>query len=197
MLNSLDPLIANETQEGFITCRPHPELDLFVLNYAPSVAYEKRWNKATLQCRGLIVNGQGQVVSRPFPKFFNLGEHDSPDLPDVPFGESFVAYEKMDGCCDGDTLVQTEDGNKTIREICDTKWEGNVITLNTETNQFEMKPISGHSVLRNNHDWYEIEMETGEKLTLTGSHKVWLPELCCYRRVDELTGDECVRLLTK
>jgi len=97
LLRSLDPLIATEIQGGYVTCRPHPELDLFVLNYAPSVAYEKRWNKATLQCRGLIVDDEGNVVSRPFSKFFNLGEHDSPDLPDVPLGESFVAYEKMDG----------------------------------------------------------------------------------------------------
>ena len=70
---------------------------LYVLNYAPSVAYERRWNKATLQCRGLIVDGEGNVVSRPWKKFFNLGEHESPDLPDVPVGEPFVAYEKMDG----------------------------------------------------------------------------------------------------
>jgi RNA ligase len=97
LLNSLDPLIANEIQEGHITCRPHPELDLFVLNYAPSVAYERRWNAGTLVCRGLIVDGDGNVVSRPFKKFFNLGEHVSPELPDIPFGEPFTAYEKMDG----------------------------------------------------------------------------------------------------
>lgn len=97
LLKSLNPLIATEIQGHHITCRPHPELDLFVLNYAPSVAYEKRWNKATLQCRGLIVDGEGNVVSRPFTKFFNLGEHESADLPNVPVGESFIAYEKMDG----------------------------------------------------------------------------------------------------
>ena len=97
LLTFLDPLIANEIQQGYITCRPHPELDLFVLNYSPAVAYEKRWNKATLQCRGLIVDGEGNVVSRPFKKFFILGEHVSPDLPNIPFGEPFVAYEKMDG----------------------------------------------------------------------------------------------------
>ena len=190
----LDPRIQFEIDEGYITARPHPSLDLYVLNYSSSVSYKRRWNEATLQCRGLIVDKQGRVVSRPFSKFFNLGEHVSPDLPDVPFGESFVAYEKMDGCCDGDTLIQTETGSKTIREICDTKWEGNVTTLNTETDQFEMKPIIGHSVLRNNHDWYEIETETGEKLILTGNHKIWLPGLCCYRRVDELVGNESVKL---
>jgi len=97
LLKSLDPLIATEIQGGHITCRPHPKLDLFVLNYSPSVAHERRWNDGTLVCRGLIVDDQGNVVSRPFKKFFNLGEHVLPGLPDIPFGEPFTAYEKMDG----------------------------------------------------------------------------------------------------
>jgi len=96
-MQTLNELIQSEIDAGFITRRPHPELDLFVLNYSPSVAYERRWNDATLQCRGLIVDGGGNVVSRPFKKFFNLGEHVSPELPNIPFGEPFVAYEKMDG----------------------------------------------------------------------------------------------------
>ena len=50
-----------------------------------------------MQCRGLIVNAAGVVVARPFQKFFNLSEHENPELPQVPYGSKFKAYEKMDG----------------------------------------------------------------------------------------------------
>ena len=82
---------------GLVSCRKHPTDDLWILNYTPECQFSKSWNDVTLQCRGLIVNGQGSVVARPFRKFFNLSEHDNPDLPQVPYGSPFVAYEKMDG----------------------------------------------------------------------------------------------------
>ena len=82
---------------GLVSCRKHPVDDLWILNYTPECQFSKSWNKTTLQCRGLIVNGQGSVVARPFQKFFNLSEHDDPNLPQVPYGSPFVAYEKMDG----------------------------------------------------------------------------------------------------
>jgi intein/homing endonuclease len=42
----------------------------------------------------------------------------------------------------------------------------------------------------NTHQWYEIELEDGRKIKITGNHNVFIPEIECYRRVDELTGDE-------
>lgn len=39
-------------------------------------------------------------------------------------------------------------------------------------------------------EWYEIELEDGRKITITGNNPVWIPELNAYRRVDELNGDE-------
>ena len=38
--------------------------------------------------------------------------------------------------------------------------------------------------------WYEIETESGAKIKATGNHKVFLPDLKCWRRVDELDGSE-------
>jgi hypothetical protein len=55
------------------------------------------WNDETMQCRGLILDGYGNVAARPFRKFFNLEEHrEKPDLPVMPEG-SFEVYEKFDG----------------------------------------------------------------------------------------------------
>ena len=79
--------------EGLITSRKHNELDLWILNYTPEVQYERLWDDVTLNCRGLIVDKDYNVVERSFPKFFNYGELDPSQIPD----EKFRVYEKMDG----------------------------------------------------------------------------------------------------
>ena len=79
--------------EGLITSRKHNELDLWILNYTPEVQYERLWDDVTLNCRGLIVDKDYNVVERSFPKFFNYGELDPSQIPD----EKFHFYEKMDG----------------------------------------------------------------------------------------------------
>lgn len=93
MLGELESLIEN----GYISRRKHPLLDLYVLNYTPRTQYEGLWNETTEQCRGLIVDGDGRVVSRCFRKFFNyeqVAEEVSSRLAsDVPFR----AFEKLDG----------------------------------------------------------------------------------------------------
>jgi RNA ligase len=50
------------------------------------------WNEETLSSRGLVLNSEGNIVARPFKKFFNLSEVED-KIPDLPF----EAFEKMDG----------------------------------------------------------------------------------------------------
>ena len=71
----------------------HPNLDLTIWNYSPKVQYERLWDDVTMQCRGLVTNSKGEIVARPFKKFFNYEEHKPEDIPN----EDFVVYEKMDG----------------------------------------------------------------------------------------------------
>ena len=49
------------------------------------------------ECRGLIFDSEGAVLSRPFHKFFNVGEKEetSPDLIDMD--KEHVVLEKLDG----------------------------------------------------------------------------------------------------
>ena len=97
MINTLHPTLRQHIADGFVMLRQHPTADLYILNYTAKTQYERAWDEHTLACRGLIVNGLGAVVARPFPKFFNLDEvvmtGQIPLLPDEPF----VAYEKLDG----------------------------------------------------------------------------------------------------
>lgn len=65
-------------------------------NYTPKVQYDGLWNEVNRQCRGLILGPDGEVLARPFPKFFNVSEHDAEGMPALPSGRVTVA-EKADG----------------------------------------------------------------------------------------------------
>lgn len=85
---------AHEVNEGFVRVNAHPEADLYILNYTEKAAYDGHWNNVTLNCRGLIVDLQGNIVARPFPKFFNYGQV---GCPEVDLDEPAVISDKMDG----------------------------------------------------------------------------------------------------
>jgi RNA ligase len=79
--------------DGLLHKQTHPILDLTIWNYSPKVQYERLWDDITIQCRGLVTNSKGEIVARPFKKFFNYEEHKPEDIPN----EHFEVYEKMDG----------------------------------------------------------------------------------------------------
>ena len=89
MLTTLEKYYEN----GLLHKQTHPTLDLTIWNYSPKVQYEKLWDDITLQCRGLVTNSKGEIVARPFKKFFNYEEHKPEDIPN----ENYIVYEKMDG----------------------------------------------------------------------------------------------------
>ena len=64
--------------EGHVRVQSHPLLPLSIYNYTEKAAYDGIWNEVTLQCRGLIVADNGDVVARPFRKFFNYGQAGAP-----------------------------------------------------------------------------------------------------------------------
>lgn len=77
---------------GYLTMRPHPTAGLAIWNYTPKCQFERYWTPETLMCRGLITTPTGEIVARPFKKFFNLEEHQG-GLPLEPF----TVTTKMDG----------------------------------------------------------------------------------------------------
>jgi RNA ligase len=88
--------LSRHLDEGFIGRQTHPVVEsLCIYNYTARAQYERVWNEVTTNCRGLIVDSStGFIVARPFPKFFNLGEHDEATLP---LNSSFDVLDKMDG----------------------------------------------------------------------------------------------------
>lgn len=79
--------------DGLIATSFHPSGKLSIYNYTPKVQFERLWDDVTRACRGLILDDTGNIVARPFQKFFNLDEHQPEEIPN----ESFQVYEKMDG----------------------------------------------------------------------------------------------------
>ena len=98
---------------------------------------------------------------------------------------------KVHGCVEKSTIVNTKEfGDLTIGEIVDNKINCHILARDIEKDEDVYVPIDQHYMIPNDGDWYEIELEDGKQLTITGNNPVWLPELNCYRKVEELVGDE-------
>jgi RNA ligase len=89
MKGILDGLV----EEGWLISQEHPTLDLTIYNYSQKTQFESNWTEWTLMCRGLVVNSKGDIVARPFSKFFNWEEVANT----IPASGSYEVYEKMDG----------------------------------------------------------------------------------------------------
>lgn len=67
--------------EGYITERRHPTLPLRVYCYTKKTQYSRTWTPETRMARGLVTDDEGNVVARPFEKFYNVGEPGAPRCP--------------------------------------------------------------------------------------------------------------------
>ena len=86
-LKKLNDLIS----ENYVMYQKHKNAELYIYNYTNACQYAGNWNEITTMCRGLILDNQGNIVARPFNKFFNIEEHKT--IPTLPF----EVFEKMDG----------------------------------------------------------------------------------------------------
>lgn len=71
--------------------------DLVLFNYTDACTYERAWNEYTTIARGLILHkSTGDVIAKPFEKFYNLNEMPETkleNLPDLPY----TVQDKCDG----------------------------------------------------------------------------------------------------
>lgn len=82
-------------RDGYIRQARHPSLPLVSECYTKQTMFERAWTHETRTCRGLIWNIEtGDVIARPFSKFFNWGE---PSCPMVEPDEWVKVWDKLDG----------------------------------------------------------------------------------------------------
>jgi RNA ligase len=75
-----------------------------VINYAVTFEDTFTWDfddsyssSIRRECRGLIFNKEGKLISRPYHKFFNAGEKEETQLNKINLYEPHVVLEKLDG----------------------------------------------------------------------------------------------------
>lgn len=84
-------ILEKYVNDGWVISQIHPNLPLTIYNYSQTTQYEQYWDEITMSCRGLILDNDGNVIARPFKKFFNIEENKHVET------NSFDVYEKMDG----------------------------------------------------------------------------------------------------
>lgn len=84
--------VEEQVRGGYISKQRHRMAPLTIYNYTHKCQYDWHWTPETMACRGLIVADDGQIVARPFPKFFSV-EQLNGNLPSGPF----EVYDKLDG----------------------------------------------------------------------------------------------------
>jgi RNA ligase len=91
MKNLLETLERYYT-EGWLIKQTHPELPLTIWNYSQSTQYAGNWDEVSLMTRGLVTDNEtGEIVARPFKKFFNQDQNKHTPTKD------FEVFTKEDG----------------------------------------------------------------------------------------------------
>jgi len=141
-----------------------------------------------------------KILNKAIPNLipeFSVALADKFDPNIVDWEDGWFVSRKLDGCVDYNTIVEFDNGDRLpVGYVIDNKIVGNVKCYNHKSKKIEYKPIINH--MKNLHDisetkptqWYKITLENGVILNITGNDTVYVPKLKCYRRVDELNGNE-------
>lgn len=76
---------------GLLRSQKHSTLPLQIWNYTEKVQYDDLWDEITLSHRGTIRDLEGNLIAKPFNKFFNIEQNRHKE------SDSFEIYDKMDG----------------------------------------------------------------------------------------------------
>ena len=126
--------LIQQIADGMVKEQIHPIYPLSILNYTQKAQYTPElWNEVTDKCRGLVWRpSTGEIVARPFVKFWNYADSRHPETLPENFPASVPTItRKMDGslgilyCYDGQWAVATR-GSFTSDQA---RWATSVLGL--------------------------------------------------------------------
>lgn len=173
-------LLEQHVKAGIVNRVEHPKLPLVLYNYSQRCQFERTWDEVSRQCRGLIYH-EKQIIARPFPKFFNEGEHADGD---IPWHLPCEITEKMDGSLlivfhfDGEwhfatrgsfTSEQAQRGRDIFQERYGHVWLDPAATYLFEVIYPENRIVVNYGDTEDVVLLAWIETETGEELSLSGA----------------------------
>lgn len=100
-----DLSILNKYVKDTIVCvEKHPDADLYIYGYYNEPGKKCVWDDISIHCRGMIVDGHGNVVEHPFKKFWTFKQYLTPktillnenQIKRIPEGKIRI-LEKIDG----------------------------------------------------------------------------------------------------
>lgn len=182
-LSFIDGFDPNSLKEGdsFTEINGVAICNKFVTKATQKAASEKKKKDSIHKEEKLIIT---------FPKHFDTDQFRN-EARKFKAGDLISISMKAHGCVDRETIIETlEYGNITIGQVVDNKLFCHVKSFNHELGCITFEEISDFYYVPQTDNWYLIELEDGTKLEITGNNPVWLPELCCYRAIEDLDGDE-------
>jgi RNA ligase len=88
--------LASAVEAGLV--RQQTDSDgMLIHNYTEQAMYTNTWTPVTSTCRGLITDPFGYVMARPWPKFFNYGQH---PVGSLDLAAPVEVTDKADGSSD-------------------------------------------------------------------------------------------------
>ena len=95
ILDRVDWNILNKyVDDELIQVVKHPKYDLFLLIYTYHVKERNAWDLYTRSSRGLVIDGKGNIIARPFQKF---NQFDKVDYSNIDISKGYEIFEKLDG----------------------------------------------------------------------------------------------------
>jgi hypothetical protein len=120
------------------------------------------------------------------------------NLYKIPVDSLVIISEKQHGCVDKDTIIETlEYGPMKIKDIVDQKLKCLVKSFDIQSNTIVWGEVSDYYFYPDDTDWYKITLDNDISLIITGNNPIWLPELNCYRNVENLLEGDIVLISEK
>lgn len=139
--NNLPPLSAfmQAVEKRRVDCSRHPQHPYITFKYSRDTQFNYDWDDVTMAARGIIFNEEtGEVVARPFAKFFNYNEPTAPtdkmvgrvEVTNKEDGSLGIGYENPDGTFAIATAgsfksEQAKHATELYNERYDGKWNRN------------------------------------------------------------------------